>query len=227
MNARSALCALVFAACQPVNLQSATREVAAFRSVTIESAFIATVATGPRSVTITADQNLLTTGIDTLVDSDRLVVRVHPGFNTLGSLKVAITNDVIEGVDANGAAQVTVTAPPATSAFSTTLSGASTLTVTGLSVDQLTADVHGASTLTASGTARAETLLLSGGATAHLKGLSAQTLQVDASGGSNLDATVSGTLSGTASGGSALTITGNPTNSVAASGGSKVTLNAP
>lgn len=226
MNARSALCAVLFAACQPVNLQSATRDVAAFRSVEIDSAFIATIASGPRSVIITADENLLTTGIDTLVDSDRLAVRLHPGFTTLGPLKVAITNDIIEGVDASGAAQVTVT-PPAMSSFTTELSGASTMTVKGLAVDQFTADVHGASTLTASGTARTETLLLSGGATAHLKGLSAQTLQVDASGGSTLDATVSGTLSGSASGGSALTITGNPTNSVTTSGGSKVTLNAP
>lgn len=226
MNARSALCALLFTACQPVNLQSATRDVAAFRSVTIESAFVATIASGPRSVTITADSSLLTNGIDALVDSDQLLVRVHPGFTTLGPLKVVITNDVIEEVDANGAAQVTVT-PPAGSSFSTTLSGASTMTVKDLSRDQFNADVHGGSTLTASGTARAQTVLLSGGATAHLKGLQAQTLQVDASGGSNLDATVSNTLSGTASGGSTLTITGNPTNSVIVSGGSKVTLNAP
>jgi Putative auto-transporter adhesin, head GIN domain len=188
-----------------------TRQIGAFKRVSINSAVKATIGPGTRSLTLRADENLLPL-LETVIEGDTLVVRVKYGEAIANStaLEATITNDVLEGVAASGAA--TVTAPvTATTTFPITASGASEVVLTNLSTTSLTIDASGASTVTVTGSATSGAVTASGASALHLR----------------VDAQVSGALTGNASGASSVVITGNPTNSVAVSGASSVRLNAP
>ncbi len=203
------------------------RQVGAFKRVSINSAVKATVGPGARSLTLRADENLLPL-LETVIEGDTLVIRTNAGelIAHATALEATITNDVLEGVDASGAATVTGAATPTTS-FPISASGSSDVVLTGLSSTSLTINASGSSTVTVSGAATTGAVTASGASDVHLRGVPLQSLQVDASGSSNVEAQVSGSLTGVASGASDIVITGNPTNSVTVSGASTVRLNAP
>ena len=208
-------------------ITTTTRDVSAFRRISIGSAFVAHATTGPRSLTIRTSDNVQDLVLAT-VSGDTLTVQLKPMTTLLGNatLEATITNDVIEGVEGSGAAVVTATATPATG-FAVTSSGASKVSVDGVSSSTLTVEASGGATATVSGAATDGTATASGSSTVDVKGVPLATLKADASGASTIKARVSATLSGSASGASQIVVTGSPANTVQTSGASSVQLNAP
>lgn len=202
-----------------------TRDVGAFKKLSIQSGVQATVTAGARAVSITADDNLVDL-VETLVENDTLIVRMKPGLtiSTSRGLRATISNDVIEGVSASGGSIVTSPATAATT-WKGEASGGSTLTLSGLSTTTATFIASGGSTLNVGGQATDTTISASGGSTVTSTGLVTTKLTVDFSGGSVGKLRASTAVTGTASGGSTLTITGAQSVMVDASGGSTVTTN--
>jgi hypothetical protein len=208
-------------------ITSSSPELPAFRRLRIENAFTARATTGARAVTVRTDENILKY-VQVLVEADTLVVRLADSglWKSPSLLEVDITNDVFEGVEASGAANVTVPATPVTS-FPVLASGASNVRVTGLSSTDFNAEASGASTIDLAGVATRGTAIASGASTLKLRELPLLSLSVDASGASTIAARVSSMLTGECSGASTVDIVGNPTNQVDVSGASKVNLNVP
>lgn len=208
------------------NVTTTSRDVSAFRKISVGSAVLARVHPGARAVSLRTDENVQPL-MEVVVEGDTLIIRN----NTLTSLsptvlEADITNDVLEGVEASGASQVIGAATPVTS-FPLTASGASTITLTELSSTDFTLTATGASTVTLSGAATRATIKAEGGSAVDVRGVPLSALTVDASGASTVKARVSSTLDGSASGASLVRVTGTPTSQVVNSGASTVTLNAP
>lgn len=202
-----------------------TRDVGAFKKLSLQSGVRATVTTGARGVSITTDDNLVEL-VETVVENDTLIVRMKPGvtISTSRGLRATISNDVIEGVSASGGSIVTSPATAATT-WNGEASGGSTLTLSGVSTTTATFSASGGSTLNVGGQATDTTITASGGSTVTSTGLVTTKLTVDFSGGSTGKLRASGAVAGTAAGGSTLTITGAQSVMVDASGGSTVTTN--
>jgi hypothetical protein len=196
------------------HLQSDSRDVGAFRSVSIASGFQAVVSPGPRGVTVRTDENVLPL-VETFVQGESLVVHIKSGtlLEHTTALEVAVSNPTLEGLEASGGSQVDATAT-ATAHFAVNASGGSEVKLDGLSSDAIEVDASGGSHVTLTGAATGGTASASGGSHVDLKAIALDTLNVDASGGSEIDATVATSVTGTASGGSTVSITGNPTLSV-------------
>lgn len=231
MKANLLLVALGLAACQGVipsgNVVSETREVTAFRQVSIGSGIRAQLSAGTRDVELRADDNVAPL-VETFVEAETLVVRVkRPVAVGAGrTLEVTIRNDLFEGLVASGGSRVTVAATPV-ARFPIAASGGSEVTVTGLSCTDLVIDSSGGSDVRVSGAASAGDVTASGGSELALVDVPLASLHVVASGGSRVAARVSGSLTGSASGGSTVVITGTPASSVTTSGGAKVRLGEP
>lgn len=202
-----------------------TREVGAFKTLSLQSGVQATVTTGARAVSVTTDDNLVEL-VETVVENDTLIVRMKPGvtISTSRGLRATISNDVIEGVSASGGAIVTAPATSATT-WRGEASGGSTLTLSGVSTTTATFIVSGGSTLNVGGQATDTSITASGGSTVTSTGLVTTKLTVDFTGGSTGRLRASGAVSGSASGGSTLTITGAQSVMIDATGGSTVTAN--
>lgn len=200
-----------------------TREVGAFKRLSVEGPFVVHVSTGARAVTVRADDNFLPL-IETVLEGDTLVARLTPGTSVLRStaLELTVVNDAVEAVSASGAATVTAAATPA-SDFPVVASGASHVDVSGLSATNLHVTASGASSVVVAGAASSGTLIASGASSVDVRTVSLQSATIDISGGSNLKATVTSTLTGSLSGGSSAVITGTPSSSVNVSGGSTLT----
>jgi hypothetical protein len=218
---------LLFTACNGAvfgdgHLQSESRTVSVFRSVSIASGFQALVTVGDPAITVRADENLLPL-IETFVDGNSLVVRVQPDTVVMGvtGLEVAVSNPVVEGIDGSGGAVINATATAAQS-FTVSAAGGSQVHVEGVSAVDLDAQANGGSGVTLLGSATHATTSAQGGSGLHLKGLSLETLALDASGGSTIEATVTDNVTGSAEGGSTVDIAGNPTVDVQSSGGASV-----
>lgn len=208
------------------NVTTTTRDVSAFRKISVGSAVLARVHPGARAVSLRTDENFQSV-MEVVVEGDTLFIRnkMLTGFNPT-VLEADITNDVLEGVDASGAATVLGAATPVTS-FPLSASGASTITLTDLSSTDFTLTATGASTVTLSGAATRATISAEGGSTVDVRGVPLSALTVDASGASTVKARVASTLEAVASGASLVTVTGTPTAQVVKSGASTVTLGAP
>jgi hypothetical protein len=232
-NLRSLLC-LLLTACGPGfvagngTVTTSTREVSAFRKISVASAVLARVHAGTRAVSLRTDENLQSL-MEVVVEGDTLFIREKsPGVRSFNPtlMEADITNDVLEGVEASGASQVVGAATPVTS-FPLTASGASTITLTDLSSTDFTLTATGASTVTLGGAATRATINAEGASTVDVRGVPLSALSVDASGASTVKARVSATLDGSVSGASLLSVTGTPTAQVVNSGASTVTLGAP
>lgn len=230
MSTRLALATLLLTGCQALvgsgNVTSTARDVSAFRRVSIASGITAAIATGSRSVTITADDNLQSV-IETEIEGDTLMVRVRPGVLISGRRQLAadITNDLLEGLDASGGSHVT-SALTSVGTLRITTSGGATIDASPVSSTLVSLEASGGSHITLAGAATDGTVVASGGSDVLLRELPLQTLHVDVSGGSTLAGRVASTLSGDVSGGSTVTIIGTPSSTVATSGGSHVTTGA-
>jgi hypothetical protein len=231
MKASLLFLSVVLSACQAVvgsgTVTTTTREVSAFRQIAISSGITAHASTGPRALTIRADDNLQAL-VETRVENDTLIVRLKPTTLVANSptLEAEISNDFFEGVEASGGVHVTMTATPV-ARFPLSSSGGSIIDVTGLSSTEFTLEASGGSVVTLTGVATRGTANASGASHLKLSGVPLESLEVSASGGSTITARVSGTLTGSASGGSSVSITGTPASTVESSGGSQVHLGAP
>ncbi|MDP1827832.1 MAG: DUF2807 domain-containing protein [Archangium sp.] len=221
---------LVLSACQGVvasgTVTTTTREVPAFRRISIASGITATASAGSRALSIKADDNLQPL-IETFVEDDTLIVRLKPMtlVGPVRTMDATISNDAFEALDASGGSHVTLPATPVTR-FPISASGGSVVDVTGLSSADFTVDASGGSRVKVSGAATSASASASGGSDLEFTAVPLESLRVDASGGSTVKARVSGSLTGSASGGSTLTIVGMPSSQVDTSGGSHVRLGA-
>jgi hypothetical protein len=201
------------------------REVGAFRRLQVHGGIQATVTQGARAVSITADDNLLSL-IETRVEGDVLIIRTKEGtsISTSKGLRAAISNDVLEGVQASGGS---IVSGPATTAstWRAEASGGSRITLTGLSTTAGTLVASGGSTLTIAGAVTDLTVNASGGSTGNLGDLSATRVILDVAGGSTVKLGSAESVTGSASGGSTVTIKSARSVTVDASGGSSVTTN--
>jgi len=221
-----ALAGLLLAGCQAVVgsgvSTTSSREVPAFRRVSVASGITATIATGSRAVAIRADENLQSL-IETVVEGDTLSVRVRPlvWLSVHGPLEATIANDVIEGLDASGAASITAALTPVDT-LRVTASGGSTVSASPVAATSVRLDASGGSQITLAGAATGGTAVASGGSDLGLRQLPLESLTIELSGASDLHGRVSAVLAGSASGASTATIVGTPTSTVAVSGASRV-----
>jgi hypothetical protein len=199
-----------------------TRELGAFRRLQVESGFEVTMTTGPRSVVVTTDDNVLEY-VETLIENDTLVVRIRRGvtISTVSGLRATLSNDVLEGVEASGGARVTATATAAET-WNASASGGSKMNLTGLSASKVNLEASGGSDVTLAGMTTELTVNASGGSVVNTGALSARRASIDFPGGSEGRLTVTETLTGSASGGSTVTVLGNPMTMVQTSGDSTV-----
>lgn len=201
-----------------------TRTVPAFSRVAVQSGLHATLSQGERSVAFITDQNLQTF-LQAYVEDDTLVLRVVRNFSLqpTANLGVIVTNDVLEGLEVSGGAQVSANATPAAD-WSLTASGGSTVTLSQLQTQRLVIEASGGSRVTAFGLAPHLSATGSGGSQVNTEGTSAEDVIVQATGGSIFHVRASKSVSGAASGGSQVTVSGNPAaRTITATGGSLVT----
>lgn len=223
-----ALALLSLTACGPVLIGNGkrvtdTREVAAFSRVDVSSAIELIATPGPAKLTVTTDENLQEF-IETLVEGDRLVVRVRDSVN-IGyphRLLVEVSSPRLESLTASGASTARFTAT-ACDRFELEATGASTVSVTGLDSTLVKANASGSSTVRATGTSKQLDADASGASSMFIRELSSTNATVLAEGASLLQFTATGTASGHASGASTIEIFGRPASAqIGSSGASTV-----
>ncbi len=198
------------------------RTVTAFSKLEVAGGVHVTFTTGPRSVSITADDNLIR-HVETVVRDGTLIVRLtHPVLDTSG-ITARISNDVLEGLGLSGGSSFTgpVTA---TENLDLAASGGSTAEISGAPSSHVSANASGGSELTlVGGSAKRLSLNASGGSKILSHGFAAEDGIVDVSGGSSICVLCTKSISGNASGGSTITLSGNPAiTNVESSGGSRL-----
>lgn len=182
---------------------SETRTLSAFTRVRLEDGLPATFSPGASQVTLIAPEKVVA-NLMTEVKDGVLIVRLKPNVivDSFDTTEVVITGEGLQAAEATGASKLTVLGVTA-SPFRATASGASTLTVSGTTADARL-NASGASTLTAAA-------------------LLAESASVEASGASTIELNASKSVEGTASGGSHVIIGGTTTDVfISATGGSWV-----
>jgi hypothetical protein len=180
------------------------REEPEFTAVRVGGVYEVRITIGsPPSVSVTADDNLLPL-IATDVRGDRLVIDTKQQFNARGGRPV-----------------VTITMPRLTEVEA---SGASSVQVSGLRAETLTARVSGASAIQASGTTGRLTVSASGSSSIRMADLNANVVDARASGASNIQVQARESLVAEASGASTISYSGSPGQTrVESSGASNIT----
>ncbi len=228
MRTISALFVVFLAACGGVSGNghevTRTRDVQAFRRVSVASGIELQGATGARALTVTTDENLFEV-LETVVDQDTLKLRLRPGVWLQGParIKAFASNDVWEAIDASGGSEVRLAATPIDT-LKVGVSGGSEVHVTDVSSQHLDVDASGGSVVELTGVGFDGKAAASGGSELHLRGVCLDALDVDVSGGSSVSARVATKLTGSASGGSTVAIMGTPSNQVSTSGASNVSV---
>jgi hypothetical protein len=201
-----------------------TRQVGDFTGVEVQAGLKAKVSVGPKSVSVSGDENLVAL-VQTEVEDDKLVVKLQKGARVRGTsgLRITITSPQVKSVGASGGAEVEVDAG-ATDSFAAAASGGSDIAVRGLDTKSLAVDASGGSEVKVQGRANALAVEASGGSEVHGKELSnLKSLAVEASGGSQVDANPAESLAAELSGGSTLEVDSSPAQrAVETSGGSQV-----
>jgi hypothetical protein len=123
-------------------------EIADFDRVAISSAFEADVSYGETcDVSVTADANLFNY-VDVVRHGDTLYIGLKPRLTLRhGTLQAAVTLPHLEGIDASGAASVSVAGFTEATRFDAGASGASRLTLDTLTLGNSKFDISGASQL--------------------------------------------------------------------------------
>jgi Putative auto-transporter adhesin, head GIN domain len=159
-------------------IQTDDRTVGAFTEIDAGGAFEIQWQSGSPALRITTDENLLSY-IETNVSSDTLHLRTHDRIWPTHGIKVAISSPTMAGARISGAVKLTakqLTGPK----FALEASGASRVSLAG-NVDELLADMTGASELEAGGLqTRAAEISTTGAADAEVA--VAETLKVSITG---------------------------------------------
>ncbi len=190
-------------------LETRTVEVPAFSTLDVSSAIDVDATIGPRSISITADENVLPF-IESFVRDGALVLRVRDGLMIdRSTVRAVVSNDRYEGVSASGASRVTAPMTPVPT-LRLEASGASTLRVSGIESTSVRLEASGASTITLGGQATSASLGASGASNVNGVGLFLEAATVDVSGASTVRARTSKSISGDVSGASTLEVSGAP-----------------
>jgi hypothetical protein len=176
------------------------RELPAFTALDLAGTNAVTVQVGsPQSVRVTADNNLLDK-VTTTVRSGALVVGEVGSWSTKSSMKVDVTIPSLDRV---------------------TLTGTGTITVTGVSARDFTAELNGTGTVVAAGSADRLTAVLSDSGTLALSGLVARDVTARLEGTGTIRVTATSSLDADLRGTGAIVYSGNPptvTRSIAGTG---------
>jgi len=207
------------------NGKSATqlRGAAPFKKLEISGGLHVTLTRGERTLTVTADENLID-HLDTSVRDGTLVIRLTQPVLDARSLKIAIrSNDILEAISLSGGSGF-VGPAGASARLDLEASGGSSLEVSELSSAIVNANASGASHLTLVGGAAANLAVSASGAsevTAH--GFTVEAAIIEVSGASNVCLTCTRSITGSVSGASTLTVSGSPAIAqVHSSGGSRL-----
>ena len=198
------------------------RTLTAFKKLEIAGGAHVTFTVGARAATVTADSNLINL-VDIHVRDETLVVRLTRPVADSSSIKIAISNDVLEGLGLSGGSGF-VGSATATANFDIAVSGGSSVELSKLSSTTVVANVSGGSDLTLiNGSATKFSISASGGSTVASHGFAVEAGVVTVSGGSTLCVMCTRSITGSASGGSIITLSGSPqTRTVDSSGGSRL-----
>ncbi|HEY3449629.1 MAG TPA: DUF2807 domain-containing protein [Myxococcales bacterium] len=215
---RRALLALGFAlllpACNFVSgsgkLATESKEVTAFSKVSVADAIHAVISTGPTSIRVTTDDNVIDY-VDVAVQEGVLKIGVRDSAWIVASkgIEVRISTPELTAIDASGASRVEAQ-PPAGERFEAAASGASQVEISGLDSATLVAKGSGASTFTFTGAIDSLDLVLSGASSGCLSKLESAKASVNLSGASSAQIVASGSVSGALSGASNLEVAGAP-----------------
>lgn len=170
------------------NIQTEHRQISDFSVLDAVGAYEVQWSSGAPSLTITADQNLLS-NIHSEVSGDTLKIHSEDSLAPTRGIKIVIQSSALARVNLAGA--ITLTAQRvAAASLAIASAGASTINVDG-SVTSLSVELTGASRLNASG-------------------LSAKSVDVSLMGASSADVAVKETLKTTITGAGSLTYSGQP-----------------
>jgi hypothetical protein len=165
------------------NVVVVDRDLRNFDRIEVGGVFVVEVVAGKdHSIQIEADDNLLD-HISTEVTGGTLSISMKEHVKSSNSIKVRITAPVVNGVEASGASNVTI-AGISNPAFSIDASGAAAIEVKG-TAEELIAEVTGASKLNADGLSATKAHIDASGASKVLLQVSEQ-LEVDSTGASSV-----------------------------------------
>ncbi|EDY20677.1 hypothetical protein CfE428DRAFT_1874 [Chthoniobacter flavus Ellin428] len=165
------------------------RQISNFTEVEIDGAYQVQWASGPASLTITGDENLLP-NIKSEVMGSTLKIRSESSFQSRHGIKIALHSSALVRVQLHGAVNLTAQRISATN-FAVVSEGASTVQVDG-NVTNLIVEFNGASRFNA-------------------PALNSKSADITLTGASNADIAVKDTLKATISGAATLTYSGLPT----------------
>jgi hypothetical protein len=198
------------------------RTVGAFKTIELSGGVHVAFSKGPRAVAITADENLIAF-VQARLEGDALVVWFTRPIADPAAIKVAVSNDVLEGVLASGGS---VFAGPVTPVPNLALlaSGGSKLEVSEVASSKVFVDASGGSQITVTGGATTDLNATVSGASHFVShGFASEAADVNLSGASTACVQCSKSVRGNASGASTLTVSGKPAVAeVNASGGSRL-----
>jgi hypothetical protein len=182
-----------------------------FTALDVGSAFQVTVNRGDTySVKVTAGERIFDR-IMVTQSEETLKIEVTPGifFGTFDA-KAEITMPTLNSVTLSGATNGDVDGFSTTDQFVITVSGASSLDMTNMELEDVDIELSGASRLTAQGTGANLVSQVSGASNLNLESFPVNDATVTVSGASHAAVSPSGTLNVEASGASSLQYTGNP-----------------
>ncbi|GEM_PF-1813390 len=198
------------------------RELQAFKRIDVSGGLSVKFTKGARGATVTGDDNLVS-HVDTVVQGDVLVVRMRHPVADVGSLEVAVSNGLMEGLSLSGGSRFVGVATPVTF-FDLDASGSSHVELEGVTSDDVSVDASGASeVLLIGGSTKKLSVSASGASKVTSHGFDAAKVNVEISGASSACVTATESISGSASGASTVTVSGSPaTLNVSSSGGSRL-----
>lgn len=253
LSALASMCAImvVAAGCSVLgvvkgsgNLITRSYDLSGFSRVSASSTFHVEITQADSfSVSVTMDDNM-PDYVEVAKEGDTLELGLKLGYSfTTANLTAVVTMPRLDGLTLSGASRGVVSGFGSSVSFSLNVSGASQATLAGMTADDLSIDVSGASrvngdiaakgpatikatgasTVTLGGKAKDITLECSGASSANLATFPVGNAQVNISGASSATWSPSGKLSGDISGASHLYYLGAPTlGDINTSGGSSV-----
>lgn len=206
-------------------IRSESRKIQDFEQIDVSGGLAVTVRTGPTSLTIEGDDNLVAL-YRTEVKDGRLVIapKDNVSLNPTREIKVTVTTPRLSRVEASGGVDVLIEATTEKN-FELDLSGGVELKAAALELESLKLEASGGVTLDVGGRAHNAVIDLSGGVHVRGKGLEVANAKLDASGGCEVEMKVTEAIVGSASGGVDVTVYGNPPKSrLHTSGGADVSF---
>ena len=189
-----AVCIVLLAGCRWIgirgngNIKTDERAISAVANIDASGAFVIAWQSGPPALRITTDENLLPY-IDNHISGDTLRLRMHEQIWPTHGIKVVISSPTRAGAKLSGAVKL-IANQIAGPKFALESTGAAQVTLDG-SIDELLADMTGASELNASG-------------------LQTKTSEISTTGAADAEVAVSETLKVAITGAGKVSYSGNP-----------------